>query len=379
MKVPVSCDIFCAVIDNFGDIGVCWRLARQLAGEHGIAVRLWVDDLRVLRHIWPGVDASAAVQQCAGVDVRRWDSTFAAVEPAALVIEAFACELPPAYIKAMAGAAQPPVWINLEYLSAEGWVADCHGLPSPQRDGAPVKYFFFPGFTERTGGLLRERGLLQRRHVFQGDAAARRAFLDRCGVDDLPPGLVVSLFAYENEALAPLLEAWSRSARSVVCLVPEGRALAAVGRFFGAAAPVAGNRWQRGALTVIAWPFLSQDDYDLLLWSCDLNFVRGEDSFVRAQWAGRPFVWHIYPQADGAHWAKLEAFLALYRVAQPAGADALAAFWRSWNGRGDMAAAWRDLVAALPALQQAAGQWSESLAPRGNLAGALVQFCANHV
>ncbi len=55
-----------------------------------------------------------------------------------------------------------------------------------------------------------------------------------------------------------------------------------------------------------------QSDYDHLLWCCDFNLVRGEDSFLRAQWAARPFLWHIYPQADAAHLEKLTAFLELY-------------------------------------------------------------------
>ncbi|MBY0444112.1 MAG: elongation factor P maturation arginine rhamnosyltransferase EarP, partial [Burkholderiales bacterium] len=43
MNNTVRWDIFCRVIDNYGDIGVCWRLARQLSFEHGFAVRLMVD------------------------------------------------------------------------------------------------------------------------------------------------------------------------------------------------------------------------------------------------------------------------------------------------------------------------------------------------
>ena len=57
-------------------------------------------------------------------------------------------------------------------------------------------------------------------------------------------------------------------------------------------------------------PWLTQADFDHLLWACDLNFVRGEDSLVRAAWAGAPFVWQVYPQHDGAHAAKVEALLA---------------------------------------------------------------------
>jgi uncharacterized repeat protein (TIGR03837 family) len=63
---------------------------------------------------------------------------------------------------------------------------------------------------------------------------------------------------------------------------------------------------------LLSIPFISQDEYDWLLAQCDINIVRGEDSFVRAQLAGKPFIWHIYPQSDQAHEVKLAAFLDLY-------------------------------------------------------------------
>ena len=151
-----SCDIFCNVIDNYGDIGVCWRLARQLAHEQGIAVRLWVDDLSSFHRLCFEVDAAQEQQVCLGVEVRHWTDFFPRVEPAHLIIEAFACQLPTSYIEAMAAQTRQPVWINLEHLSAEDWVAGCHGLPSPHPSLPLTKYFFFPGFTPDTGGLLLE-------------------------------------------------------------------------------------------------------------------------------------------------------------------------------------------------------------------------------
>ena len=66
------------------------------------------------------------------------------------------------------------------------------------------------------------------------------------------------------------------------------------------------------SIQLISIPFVSQDEYDWVLSQCDFNIVRGEDSFVRAQLAGKPFIWHIYPQEDGAHKTKLAAFLDLY-------------------------------------------------------------------
>lgn len=430
MKVPSSCDIFCVVIDNYGDIGVSWRLARQLSAEYGIAVRLWVDKLAALQRIWPPMDAERAIQRISieggvEVEVREWTSTWSPVEPADVAIEAFGCQLPVEYVHAMVARVPQSLWINLEYLSAEDWVADCHGLSSPQslpllagQPSSPLipqaasqaiprltsqltpqltpqpqgnlsKYFFFPGFTADTGGLLRERDLLQRGQAFQADPGARDDFLARCGLGELvsdvreasaAPALLVSLFAYEDAPLRGLFDAWSKSNGPIVCLVPEGRLLDAVGRFFGAARPEVGTLFRQGALTVGILPFLAQDEYDRLLWSCDINFVRGEDSFVRAQWAARPFIWHIYPQEDEAHLVKLQAFLDRYRATlSPDAGAALAGFWRAWNGKGEIGAAWHALIPWLPALRAAAPAWPAEQASRGNLAAALVQFCANHV
>ncbi|MCK6396780.1 elongation factor P maturation arginine rhamnosyltransferase EarP, partial [Zoogloea sp.] len=174
-------DLFCRVIDNYGDIGVCWRLARQLAAEHGHPVRLWVDDLRSLQPLLPESDPGATAQTQHGVEIRHWPtatgeeftenwSADAADAVGDVVIEAFACELPPAFVAAMAAIAtqaRPPAWINLEYLSAESWAEDCHGLASPHPTLPLTKYFFFPGFGERSGGLLRESELLARRDAVQ--------------------------------------------------------------------------------------------------------------------------------------------------------------------------------------------------------------------
>ena len=183
IAAPTRCDVFCNVIDNYGDIGVCWRLARQLANEHGLAVRLWVDDLSSFAKLCPEADASLESQHCRGVDVCLWRKEFPEVQPAELVIEAFACNLPDSYIEAMAAQLRQPVWINLEYLSAEDWVESHHKLQSPHPRLPLTKYFFFPGFTKLTGGLLLERDLLARREAFQNDAMQQQAFWQSIGME----------------------------------------------------------------------------------------------------------------------------------------------------------------------------------------------------
>lgn len=378
-----SCDIFCAVVDNYGDIGVCWRLARQLANEHGLQVRLWVDDLKSFGKLCPELDAALDEQRRRGVEVRRWSADFPIVEPAGLVIEAFACRLPESYLLAMAALEQKPVWVNLEYLSAEDWVEGCHKLPSPHPSLPLTKYFFFPGFTEKTGGLLLERDLLARRDAFQSDTAAQQGYWQSIGVPERVTGeLRVSLFGYENEAMDDLLGVWERGDLPVTCLLPEGRSLPQVAAFFGQpfdrlrmnGVGAAGDVWQRGQLRVHVLPFVEQERYDELLWACEVNFVRGEDSCVRAQWAAKPFIWQIYPQHDGVHLEKLEALRTHYAEGlAPESAQAVKDLWLAWNGGPDIVSAWQHFADQRGVLARHGMAWARGLA-NNNLALNLLDF-----
>ncbi|MBI3349816.1 MAG: elongation factor P maturation arginine rhamnosyltransferase EarP [Burkholderiales bacterium] len=328
-------DLFCRVIDNHGDLGVCWRLARDLVAR-GHGVRLWLDDATALAWMAP--------EHPAGIAVHAWPDGDVAVQPGDVVVEAFGCELPPAFVARMAARQPAPRWINLEYLSAETYVERSHGLASPQFSGPGAgltKHFFYPGFTPRTGGLLREPGLLEKAETSDGPG-----WLARHGWAPRPGERVVSLFAYANAKLPALLE--ELATQPTLLLASPG--------------PLQARITERPGLRFIPLPYLRQDDYDRLLWACDLNFVRGEDSFVRAQWAGKPFVWQIYPQDDGAHAAKLEAFMAAARLPKH-----WAAFWRGWNG-----------VAPLPALLVPDADrvlaWRAELAAQPDLVSQLVSF-----
>ncbi|MDV7212463.1 elongation factor P maturation arginine rhamnosyltransferase EarP [Azotobacter beijerinckii] len=372
--MQASWEIFCSVVDNYGDAGVTWRLARQLVAEHGQRVRLWIDDPAALVRLCPEADASLPQQWREGVEIRRWPADWQPVEPADVVVEAFACQLPEAHVAAMAARRPRVLWLNLEYLSAEDWVGGCHGLPSLQPEGLE-KFFFFPGFAEGTGGLLRERGLIERRRAFQADGAARVEFLQALGVQVRPGERLVSLFAYENAGLDGWLEALAADATPTLLLVPEGRILGDLQRWLEVPALAAGAEEQRGALRIRVLPFVRQDAYDRLLWCCDFNAVRGEDSFLRAQWAGRPLLWQIYPQADGVHWDKLEAFLDRYLEGlSPSAAAALQALWRAWNAGEGMGAAWTALRDDWPELGKHAERWCARQTGKPDLAAALVQF-----
>jgi len=361
--MPVSCDLFCRVVDNLGDAGVCWRLARQLAQEHAWAVRLWIDDAAPLAGLRSGISPSRPIQVVDGVEIRHWPEPFPEVRPGNVVIEAFACDLPQNFVLAMAGQLRPPVWLNLEYLSAEAWVPGCHGLPSPHPTLPLVKYFFFPGFTPGTGGLIRESRLANPSVQVAGKA------------------LSVSLFCYENAALPDLLALWAESRDPVSCQVADGLPRQQVQRWLGRAFPV-GSCIDRRSLQLVAAPFVPQPDYDARLAASDLNFVRGEDSFVRAQWVERPFVWQAYPQDDAAQFVKLDAFLDRYLRGMGDdrhSAEAVRAFWRAWNGRGDIAATWPGFRGVLPQLTLHGKAWATEISEAGHLARNLVRFCCERL
>lgn len=360
-------DVFCRVVDNHGDAGVCWRLAADLA-TRGIAVRLWIDDARALDWMAP--------QGRDGIEVQAWpttDDAFAVAEgePAAVVVEAFGCGLPEPCLRRMARAhasSEAPVWINLEYLSAERYVERNHGLPSLQGSGIAqglTSWFFYPGFTAGTGGLLREADLPQRQARFN-----RLAWLAAHRIMPQPGERLVSLFCYANPHLPELLQALS--AHPTLLLTTPGHATDQV------AHALAQNGGQPN-LRVQTLPWLTQIDYDHLLWSCELNLVRGEDSLVRAIWSGRPFLWQVYPQHDGAHAAKLAAFLArASQLAAPAVAEAIRrAAWR-WNGLSRAAdqPAWSLLnsPSSMPAWQHLCIAWRSDLMAQADLATQLMAF-----
>lgn len=393
---PLHCALFCAIVDNFGDIGVCWRLARQLTHEHGIRVSLWVDDIAAAERFMAGQGHAGLPAVCEGVDLRRWPTLpgdFTEVLRIDLLIEAFACHLPPPLLETMGLAERLPVWVNLEYLSAEPWVAEHHLLASLLHlPGAPAplqparRTFYFPGFTPATGGLLREADLLQRHARWQRDVPeGRRRLLRRWHPEVAetlaPQTLLISLFSYETTAMASWLQALVDDCVPALLLVPQGRSLAAVAAFLDQPLQV-GELVSRGSLQVLVIPFMAQDAYDELLSLCDFNCVRGEDSFVRAQWAARPLLWHIYPQQEQAHLQKLEAFLQLQQAQtgscdalQAASALALGQFMRFWNQGEDCGELWHHLRPQLSGLRKQAGKWQQHLAEMPDLATSLLRFC----
>ena len=315
-------DIFCRVVDNWGDIGVCWRLATNLAA-HGQRVRLWVDDPSALRWMAP------CTLEGDGVEVLPWDvsknsEALRKIPRADVWVETFGCEIAAEFISHHtdeskvkdAEFSRRPVWVNLEHLSAEGFVERNHGLPSPIMQGPAAgwnKYFFYPGFTEKTGGLLREFNLHGRQANFD-----KAQWLTRHGVE-WKGARLISMFCYEPSALPNFLQQLRTDICPTQLLVTAGKASHAV-------RAVKHMPEGSGALSIVYLPPLTQLEYDELLWACDFNCVRGEDSVIRALWANKPFVWQLYPQEDAAHYAKLDAFLDVIKAP-----PCLRRFHHIWN------------------------------------------------
>lgn len=349
MFIPEA-DIFCKVIDNYGDAGFSLRLARDLCAR-GMQIRLFCDHPETIIEI-----ASTADLSSAKLKILPWPAA-AEYRPAGTVIEAFSCRPEEALLQKLREVR--PLLIAVDYLCAENFAEECHGLPTFS-DGLQG-YFFFPGFTRRTGGLIIEDEF---RKLYQDSRELP---------DDGRRPLQVSLFCYQGAGLEKLLNFLKKSSRRCEITAFTGQTAAALSRIYGTELTANEQVTDRNLKIKIS-KMLPQPDYDRLLLHCDLNLVRGEDSFARAQLCGRPFLWQIYVQEQEYHKVKLEAFFqAMQQYLPAADLSWLKALNFSYCGFGskleelnpdDCLARWR---------QTAAG-WAAYLHSLKPLGAALVDF-----
>lgn len=379
--------IFCQVVDNFGDIGVCWRLARALHHSLGQKVTLWVDNLASFRVIEPTVIDKIVQQQVQGIEVYHWqDDAFCEALPVvfdenSVVIEAFGCHLPPWVIANIKDYRCQ--WINLEYLALEPWADEYHLATSPVH--GCKKTFFVPGFSPRTGGLLIDESPTEEPHIAAANARSQlSALLGDLG--EFANARWLSLFCYANAPIKPFMQTLEHINEPTLCLVSAGHATSAIGEALGRPLS-AGTRHTIGQATLVIMPYMSQAHYDQVLSACDMNFVRGEESAVRAQLLGKPFVWQLYPQDDNAHHDKLAAFLALFLAdCPPPLAEALERLFMTWNGASPLDSGSSEEFPLLPLMgemetlwQTHCADWQKTLLKHGSLANNLFTFCAGCV
>jgi hypothetical protein len=340
-------DLFCRVIDNYGDAGVCWRLARRLVSI-GHPVRLFIDDMARLEPLLPAESQEGAWP---GIEVLDFNTPTAACGD--VVIEAFACDLPPAHVQTMVerlAAGHAVVWFNLEYLSAEAWVESHHGLPSPQATSRLNKTFFFPGFTARTGGLL------------HGDCALP------VRVSWLPRSEKRQLFAFGYADMQ-----WDAIFNGLAAPAHAWQIATQITEIVEAAA--------RAGIAATLQPWVDQEQFDRCLAEHDMVIVRGEDSFVRAQLLGIPLLWQIYRQSEDYHLVKLDAWLDLYLAGLDSEtAGLIRAAHALVNARKQTAETgktlWKPLMQRLPQWQMHASAWAQRLRKGPELALQLVEYSA---
>jgi len=390
----VTIDILCKVVDNYGDIGVAWRLARALSElPDPPRLRLVVDDLEAFVALRPGLDPRATFQVAKGIEVVAWQgplgpeaaASFRA-RPASAIVECFACGRPD-WLEDMlfAPGAPPSLVVDLEHLTAEPYAAELHLMPSLTRSASVRKAMFLPGFDEGTGGLVLDRSFeqtLARASSEEGRAELRRSVIatltgaapgaaaqpDAIGPvgaalaapDDAVGRFWVAVFGYERDygrIVADLAAFAARcAARCGVAgtggddargSVPAGTVRGSVpdatsGRPLLALAAAGKSQacflaaWEAAGrpFPALALPFLPQETWDRILAASDFSIVRGEDSWARAALAGRPFLWQAYPQAERHQMVKVEAFLRrLQRHFRPADFAPIARAYRAFNDR----------------------------------------------
>ncbi|MBK0396832.1 elongation factor P maturation arginine rhamnosyltransferase EarP [Kingella bonacorsii] len=366
---PFTCWLFCTVIDNFGDIGVSWRLAQALRQRLGWQVHLWLDNLAALQAIAPD---APAVLPCVhqGIRLHAWqEAQHADLDNAPapdLVMETFACALPP-NVHAIIQTHRP-VWLNWEYLSAEDWAIRTHTMPSLQANGCE-KYFWQMGFVPESGGLLREADYVEQMDAFKQRQPENTPSLKTAA-------LHIFAFGYASDVWQKWVAALAEQEREIVLHCagkPLQTSLSAWGNVSGSLKTANSNDTPPartlGSLKIINQNFVPQAQFDRALWAADVLIVRGEDSFVRAQLAGKPFFWHIYPQAQAAHLDKLNAFWRTHHQhAAPTAAvqHAHQALSNDLNGAADLTSAqrrqhWRTLLAHLADWQRSARAWQQYL------------------
>lgn len=376
---PYTCWIFCNVIDNFGDIGVSWRLARILQRELGWQVHLWTDDFPSLQALCPDLASIPNIHQ--GIGIHAWQADHAEDTDTAptpdIVIETFACELPD-NVQTIIRQHQP-LWLNWEYLSAEDSNERLHLMPSPQAGGIQ-KYFWFMGFSEKSGGLLRERDYVQSAR-FDTETLRRQLKLP---AKNAPEWL---LFGYQSDIWAKWLTMWQQASQPITLLLAGTQIIASLknsGLVPQNALLEDGDVYQSEHVTLIKIPFVPQQDFDKLLNLADGAVIRGEDSFVRAQLAGKPFFWYIYPQEENIHLDKLHAFWDKVHQVYP---DVVATAHRRLsdelnNGEAlsdsQRLQAWQTLTAHQNEWQQSAAKWRDGLFAQKSAVEKLAAFISKH-
>lgn len=306
MKVN-SIDIFCEIIDNFGDIGVVYRISKELKKIfQNVRIRIVLNRIEEFKAInkkvkdtdYQEIDGLICVTE---KYVKDNIKTFGVSD---VFIEAFGCNVPEEYVKQ--AKENSKLWINLEYLSGEKWIEDFHLCQSLIDSKILKKIFFMPGFSEKSGGVIIDSGFLERMKYGKEnrDEVFKKYFKDL----DLKDKFIGTVFSYEKN-FENLLETLKNYEKETVLLLMGEKTQKSFSEILKKnLTEDYGNIVKYGKITMVYSGFFSQEEYEEIISASDFNFTRGEDSFVRGIVLGKPFMWHIYLQEEKAHMDKIKAF-----------------------------------------------------------------------
>lgn len=306
-------DIFCEIIDNYGDIGVVYRTAKELQKIFPESkIRVFLNRLDEFKKINSQV-IDLPSQNIDGIEYITFDylrDNANKLLTAQVIIEAFGCQIPEEYIEIAYDNSE--LLINLEYLSAEDWIEDFHLQSSPLGRGKLKKVFFMPGFTEKSGGVIADSNYLERiQRVLENKEFYEKKYLS--DIEDRENKIVGTLFSYEKN-FTPLLEDLKKLDKDVVILAMGEKTQDSLRKILkNFSIEDFRNSLKYGKIEIKFLNFLNQEEYEELINIVNFNFVRGEDSFIRAVLTGKPYMWHIYCQEEYAHMDKIEGFLDKYR------------------------------------------------------------------
>ena len=309
-----SLDIFCEIIDNFGDIGVVYRVAKEFKKIYNEEIKIRVFLNRLDEFLALNKRAkNIGYQNIDGIEYitnEYLTKNICTFSPANVIIEAFGCNILQEYLEK--AKEQSSLLINLEYLSGESWIESVHLMESPIGAKKLRKYFFMPGFKENTGGVIVDSLFLDRKLKVQTN---KEYYLNKY-LRDLKDKdyFIGTIFSYEKNFI-PLLNVLFKNSKNNCLLVLGEKSQESIKailldlKFIESSK----NVFDFKNIKIKFLPFLEQEEYEELINLVDYNFVRGEDSFVRSLLTGKPFIWHIYLQEEMAHMDKIDGFIERYK------------------------------------------------------------------
>lgn len=299
--------ILCKVIDNFGDIGVVYRLCRSLTDvDSSLKINLVISELETFKKM-------------AGETFKNWNifdwndaetcTKYFSENLPTVILQTFQCGLPDwldeiIYRKEFEDSGKLCKILNIEYLTAEKWADDFHCLKGATRSKNVRKYFFMPGFTKKTGGLILDKNFTSS----LSDSHFRKTIIENLAktVSFSENEFNILVFSYPKDFtffFEAINDFSNKCSKKIHIFVAQGVGLESFKK--------TENEYKNKNFLVSYLPYLKQEVWDAFLCSMDFLFIRGEDSFARATLSGVPFLWNIYQQDEEFHLVKLKAFLNL--------------------------------------------------------------------